>query len=531
MKLRRYTALLLAAATLLTFAACGNEASDADEEREEEKADIERDGEDVESESAETDGDTADTDAVGEDAESAESATESTEAEPSEPDAPASAETTVSVGEMKVDDYSYFTFSDGNTFTLYCNGEAIGSYDSFDCDFWMNKNSSGSVNILCTEDGARYYIDGKQILPLDFHYYSALLPDHGSKLAYILEDAEENYSLNLYDTADGSDVLIHSDIDDELSVVISPSLDGIAFRGVNADRKRVCYLWFDGQLSVIPNAEDPVALSDNAKYIYYRDEKHALYAVSFENGIFSAPKKLSPSYLSSSLFSSDRSEVIYVSDGKVYYYNNSAEPRVICDIVRYYDLYLLSPSTGTDPYGKLVGNYYKFNDKIYGFDETLGFVEAIPNVGHTALDTDRETLYFTQSGYLYKTSLADGMKHTMIYQSGVRDFICVDGNGVYFTDEFDGTLLYYDGSKTVTVSKNTVFMASLGNGCITFTSDNGLFVAKDGVANKLADGYIYPSTATNLICYADENGNCFVSTANGAFKPFESLAFGLGFAV
>ncbi len=476
--MKKLLALLLASATLFTFAACGE--SDPDKDNDEEVE--EKDGESEEKE----------------DGESSEGMTVE-----------------------KSDNYSassYFSYTDGTTTTVYCNGKKIGTYPYSDKYYYNEYNTTGSIQVLSDRE-KMVYISPDCVKIIEASAESIALPDYGSKFLYTVQDEYTgSYKLFLYDVSDDSNILLTDNVE-EYTICFSADLSAAAYTAYHEDEHGITYVYNNGQVTAIPNVSEPYGISNNAERFYFENEDDAFVCLNPATG---SETVIYESYIRDVLFNTERTQLLMTCSEGIGFYEVGSELKFVSDLNTYSYPNVINPQYGAADMSDLAGKYYEIYDNgscAFYFDKNEGFVGVTPITYNALTSPDGSVLYTTDDVNIYTYTSGKASSYKKVFDGYVENFEVVNNNGVYVLDDED--ILHYitaDGDEII--AENVYSLTGTPNGTVIYESDAGVYLVKGTSRIRFGDMTYDLHAAANMIVYFDMDGNCFMSNGGISFKSF-----------
>lgn len=449
---------------------------------------------------------------------------------------------------------------DKEVYVLY-DGEVVGS--PIECDKYQVEGYSEDYTICFfkTTSGegedaeVKYYLADKDeiiALPETDLKYSSLSAD-GEKLFAYEETKNDDGSIDrkyyIYDIDDASKTEFKYSGDSLESVERSKNFESILYTstsGEGEDETTTLYLYTDGESIKLGANLYPVAVSDNAKYIYaYSQEKteennsesyydlssfkYTLYTLDDEGNKTKIADKFDRY---SEEFNTDLSQMLFIADEKAYFYEHGEEKVKIAGNAE--GIYSLTPQNVAkiDDFCGTPVIVYGNGSSIYRVEDDEADVEKIAtDVSTRRLSNDGETIYFLKNGSLRSINVNDPTSTDEILVKNDVETVLVsnDGKNVYIVDKND-TLYYVEGAEETTrIADDVEDVYMTIEGTVLYTDeDNVLYCSENGKkGEKIDDDVCYVEVELGtVVYYADKNsstGNASVSISDDG-TSFEKVA-------
>ncbi|MBR3964785.1 MAG: hypothetical protein IKJ80_05215 [Clostridia bacterium] len=461
-------------------------------------------------------------------------------------------------------------------YVLY-NGEVVGS--PIECDKYSIKGYSDdrTVCFFSTTSGegedqeVKYYVVNEDeiiALPDNDLDYGAMSADGKNIIAAETtenEDGSPEMTFYIYNIGDQSktEFKYSGDILDE--VELSKNFDSILYTSISGEgeeKTTSLYLYTDGENVKLASDMYPVAVSDNAKYIYaYSKEKTEEKDDEGDNDYdFSFDLTSSTKYTLymltkdgektkiadefdrySQSFNKDMSQMLFTAADKAYFYENGGEKVKIANNAD--SIYAMTPSAVAsleDFCGApvIIYNSSSSSASIYRVEDNEAAIEKLASdvsSRYRYLTNDGETIYFLKNGSLRRISVDDASSDEILVKDGViRILVSNDGENVYIVDK-DDTLYYVDDSgETSRVADDVESVEMTIDGIVLYTDeDDVLYYTEDGdKGEKIADDVCeFEVTLGTVIYFADKNSSTGHASAfiGDDGTSFENVASGKEF--
>lgn len=377
------------------------------------------------------------------------------------------------------------------------------SYEQKNIDYYgFNAVESADMSVIAytvrkNDDYDLYYItsDLEPVLVEEDVYFSIRLSYNGAYIAY-LKDVEDDTAgdLYLYSIKDNKSTLIDSEVYPYL-FCLSPGGTAVAYLrefedmddnelyigGIKIDSKKVDK---DGSL--------PVAVRDNGKEMYYVTDNNKLYLYNGKESVKLASDVSNRSFY----FNRDASQMLYIKNGKTYYYELKMEEPVKVAGAVIYDIAL--------PMDVVTYDGTNFNTHFVGLATLKGCVMETDSALYWLNDQGTDTVRIASTD-TYQLS-ADGK--SILYQQ--------NGKGLYriskFGEEMNPKVVYND-------EHIDYFVASADLSKVYVIIDDELHYVKgekktERITNDLADEYDVVAYNDNMdkIFFIERDTLCYAGT-------------------
>jgi hypothetical protein len=324
--------------------------------------------------------------------------------------------------------------------------------------------------------------------------YAFWFSANGNAVAYITEYNFHEGTAELWLHSGGKNTKLSSDFYIFGNCAISPNGKVVAFVAVDGER-HTGIVW-NGKANELGRNMHPVAISDNAKYIYYaRDD-----VLFVQRGLKGEDRERLGDNISSIITNKDLSQVVYNSNSRAYISRKGGARETLSGSMGSFILPLGTRSAFAANNVRVLGvsnfsnTFYRNSDsaiiRINGKYETDSVARSIDNV---YLANNGKTLTYMRNDKLYRVNgLASQAEPTQIVSGEVMDFVAASkGNAVFFVNE-DYEIYYQKGTgkpATVTNDLSSRHSYSLFKGkTLFYVSDKELFVST-GARGKRVGGF------------------------------------------
>lgn len=460
--------------------------------------------------------------------------------------------------------------NDKEAYVLY-DGKVVGS--PLECDKYEIKNHSED-NTAClfytTSDGGKevkYYVaneDKITALPDNDLEYKTLSAD--GKKVYAIETTIEDdgtrettrYFFNVADQTKTEFKYSGDTLDD---FIMSKNFDSVIYTSISGEgeeKTTTLYLYNNGENTKLAANMAPVAVSDDAKYIYaYSEEKpdlsdldsildldfntkYTLYTLTKDGEKTKITDKFDRN---SQSFNKDLSQMLFISDDKAYFYANGGERVKIANNAEEISPLLPENVSPIDDFcGTPVIVVNTTSDSsIYRVEAKEEKVEKLASdVSTRFLTNDGETIYFLKNGSLRRINVNSAGSDEILAKDNVRKlFVSKDGSSVYVLDKNDSLYYIADVGDITRIADDVDKVDMTDDGVVIYTDeDDVLYSSKGGDKGvKIADDVCEFSVSINSVIYfADKNsvtgyasafiskdGKSFANIANA--KEFRRTSF------
>ncbi|MCL2627103.1 MAG: zinc ribbon domain-containing protein [Oscillospiraceae bacterium] len=348
--------------------------------------------------------------------------------------------------------------------------------------------SEGSV-----QTGLLYLITDRPQIIMD-EVYAFWLSANGNAVAYITEHNPHDGTAELWLHSDGKNTRISSDYYAHGSCAISPNGKVVAF--VTADGDRHTGIVWDDKINELGRGTSPVAISDNARYIYYiRDD--SLYV---QNGLKGDDREKLGDNVNSIIVSKDLSQVIYNSNSRAYISRKGGAREALSGSIGSFVLPMGTGSTYMTNNVRILGvtnfsnTFYRNTDSaIIRINSKYETDSVVRSVNNAYLANDGRTLTYMRNDRIYKVNgMAPQAEPIQIVSGEVTSFIATsNGSAVYFVNDASELLYQKETGKPTTVTSDFSSRSaySLFKGSTLFyVSDKELFVST-GARGRRVSGF------------------------------------------
>ncbi len=399
-------------------------------------------------------------------------------------------------------------------------------------------NSADQTKALFMADGDLYIVDSKQNITFieeNVSYYDICYS--GSTVAY----ADSDNDLFLYNVGNGNKTPVASNISS--SPVLSPNGQSMLYV-TEEDGDNILYVYTQKKSFKLTKEVEPLALSDNAKFIYYYDaSKDAIYVSDKKDNT----NKLGANINGCALFNKAVNQIMFSSDDGIFYSVNGGDKQKVIDSELYFyliDAYAGTPSksyytenvtTVISKEANLGGHYYilGYND-VYYVNAAMQSNKVVGNFSDYGTDKGLKYIYYTSNdGTLYYNKLGSTSTFIKLREDILSFKVDPKGNTVYYIDN-DNTLFVQKGNgKAKKISDDVdYFVISYDGICFFACNDNGTeaeLFAYSGMAGKtkLSDEcytvITYPGTTYYLSNYNSSKTTFDVYLTNKGIKFWNGL--------
>ncbi len=401
---------------------------------------------------------------------------------------------------------TWYSTNENISYIVY-NGEIL-SDTLHGCAVAEQSSSNGTQELLTCGDSL-YIADSKLNLRLvteEYDYFSFCFD--GSTVVF----TDTDHDLYLFNTKNAGIRKIASGVDG--SPVISPSGKSVAYN-VDEDGDKFLYVYTGKKAYKLARDVEPVALTDNAKYIYYYDSgKQAIYVTDKKYN----SNKLATNTASSFVFNRDCTQIVFCSDSDMYLSENGGE-KVLLKEKSHLDFYPLKVFAN-DAFMTLRENqswiglsnvkdfracYCLFLEDIVYIDDSLNCEKVVNNYIDFDIDKKLKYVYYTTDDLaLYAKKLGTDTTAVKLADDVFRIVAAPNGKKVYFTNS-EGTLFSCTPKgKTKKIADDVyVFNVTYDNKLLYMSNDSddgtyflysvGAFGKKELISDKAVESiFCYP---------------------------------------
>ena len=391
------------------------------------------------------------------------------------------------------------------------NGKELSTEEDISSVRYSDDNS---LTVVKTVDGVLYVVKKDKLVEVDEDIDSYIISTFGDSIAYMKDVEDYVGELFLFNVAKEEAVKVDSEAYEEY-YTLSPDGKTIAYVGnceIETDEWWGYKEFAGGDVFVSKNGKDaeklykdavPVAISDNAKYVYYVEdfmEDGKLYVngekivsdIDSVDGVF---------------FNNDLSEMLYEADGDTKYYKAAKNTDVkvkssglysvvvpsdtiFCDMN---DAYYVGIDTFNKTVLKLNAGYYYMYDKG---EET----EKVSSEASSMLVSEdgKSLLYVEDDDLVYIKNVTKSREEDVIGENlDIRRLrASKDLKKIYFVDEDEELFFFKKNDKSVSIADDvTDIVYSDEFGGVYFIEDEELFYAtkneksKKSIAEDVTDVY------------------------------------------
>ncbi len=457
-------------------------------------------------------------------------------------------------------------------YVLY-NGKVVGS--PIECDKFSIKGYSDdrTACFFSTTSGegedqeVKYYVaneDKITALPDNDLEYGAMSAD-GKKIIAAetteSEDGTQEQTFYIYNIGDQSKTEFKYSGDTLDEVEPSKNFDSILYTSISGEGEEqttTLYLYNNGENTKLAANMTPVAVSDDAKYIYaYSEEKpdlsdldsildldfntkYTLYTLTKDG----EKTKIADEFdLYSQSFNKDMSQMLFIAADKAYFYENGGEKVKIANNAD--SIYAVAPSAVAsleDFCGApvIIYNSSSSSANIYRVEDNEAAIEKLASdISNRYLTNDGETIYFLKNGSLRRISVDDASSEETLIKDDVKKlYVSEDGSSIYVLSKNDSLYYVDDSGEASRVADDVDSVKMTIDGVVLYTDeDDVLYYTEDGDKGvKIADDVCeFEVTLGTVIYFADKNsstgyasafigndGTSFANVANG--KEFRRIS-------
>ncbi len=365
-------------------------------------------------------------------------------------------------------------------------------------------SGDGSTSVYLTEDYSLYCINENMepvLVAEDVNNVKMALS--GDYFAYtVAEDEFDFYGgiLYLYDVKRDKSTKISKEIYAP-DICISPDGKTVAYmkdyEGLDDNTLYLCTLGKE-EKKVDKDGSFPVAISDGGKYFYYANYNDKLYCFDGKDA-----EKIAADVNGYYWFNSSMTEMLFIKNGKTYYYNPKLEEAVrVCNseidsVVVPDEEMALMPDCCSNR-ANLVGKV-SLKDSVLENEGTMYWlnkngtdtVKIGSNIYDYQLSADGKSLLYIKGSKLYKINkLNEEMKEKLLYDELLEGFAASEDLSKIYIITAESELCYLKGNqKTERISidfsvcdNNIVYNEACGK--IFYTEDNDLYCAGTNAKSK-----------------------------------------------
>jgi len=423
----------------------------------------------------------------------------------------------------------YSTSEDGDKIVVYYDGKEIGSYE-VDDEYSANLEAiSENLDVFVVDAGeSLVYITTKKVEVLDIDADSVWLSDDGKTIVYTYSDPDSEKrttTLNTYDVKSKKSTEI---AEDAKNINVSPDGKTVLYNiydESDGETKVELWLYKKGEANKIGKKLYAYEIDNKAKYIYVTDDEGKFYIYDSKE---ESKEKIKDS-VSDAIFNDDKSQVMFVHEGKAYISIKGKEAE---SVFKATDLSLLSPNYCSADTADLGGHVFYNGDSVWYLDSSKKeAVKLVGDVRSAYLTEDGDRVYYSKYdddelsiGYV---DVSKKPEQVEIVEEDVRTFDITSDGLVYFIND-DDELMYYTKKKPVKVADDVDSLEISYGDVVLFEQDETLFYVK-GKSDKVKisdDVTRYGSSAGYtfyLTEYSDEKGTADVYIG-GKGNKFKNLA-------
>lgn len=396
--------------------------------------------------------------------------------------------------------YSQMTLNDGFFLKadaeklVNLNGNVVETDESIYGTYY---SGDSSLTVAKDADDVFYVVTKKGLVEIDEEISNVTISTYGDTIAY-MKDVEDGIGeLYLYNVASKKATLIDDEAYAKI-IILSPNGKTVAYMG-NCEIEEGWYSdVVTGDLFISKNFKEgekkysealPLAVSDNAKYVYYVKDSEKLYMNE---------EKISSDFSYAFYFNKDVSEMIFNEDGEANYFSAKKKEAV---------------RLKKDSFSRLA-----YPEQIVQVAASAGSYTATTY----GVDTFNETV-MTIDGTMYFMS-KNGAELEKISSDVSSYKMSSDGTGMLFLD-YDGDLNYINNIKKSTDAEKIAedleideFYASKDLKKVYYVSDDELFYLAKGKGTRIADVDSCTYSDQYKVIYFTEDDELYYATTSSKSK-------------
>lgn len=409
--------------------------------------------------------------------------------------------------------------------------ENIFDYDSSD---------DGSLTVVMDEEETLWVVKGKKLVQVDEDVEDYIISTYGDTIVYMKDVEEEEGELYLYNVKKGKSVELSSKAYTDY-IVLSPNGKTVAF----IENAEIDYdYWYDSyevisaDLMVSKNGKEaeeveskafPIAISDNAKYLYY---------ITDDNKLCMNDEKIESDFTSYKLlFNDDMTELLYYFDGDTKYFRAKKAEDVKVKSESIYSVVV--PDNTVWGYAEATGEYDvvyygidTFNKSVLNLDGALYYmydkgeeVEKITSSynSYQMSEDGKSLLYIDGEDLIYVKNVAKSDKEKKYKDMNADELLASkDLKVIYFIND-DDDLCYLKKDKDVEIAGdvyNAVYSDKYG--VVYFLDEDELCYAKKTKKSvkEVTDDVSSVLTMGDFVVFSQDDEAC-VLTGKKKFKNLE----------
>lgn len=410
---------------------------------------------------------------------------------------------------------TYYLNNDAGECTVFYNGKEVKGTDLSPEARIAAASADGSRSVVADGGDTLYYLNGDKASKIteDFDNTFIIMSADGNAVCYAFDD-----TLYLYKDGKSSKV---AEIETRLSAaVISPNGDTVVYSEIEGD-KISAFAWKGGKVIDLDAKITPISVCNGGGIIYGRDKNSKLsYIKNLKPDSAESVRAMKTSAYPA--LSYDKKQILFTGDnGGVYYFDSSVKEDIKVSGDGLSIIYPEGSARSMTSFKSFIaysdGKVYKFTRK--GDDFEKDSLTSFSN-GYK-LSADGKTLVYLQGGNLYRTSVSDSDKKTLIADE-VESFDADDSlKNVYFVNE-DDALRYADGkSKSGKKIMDDVsrYIVTPDGVCVFVNEDDELqYSAKGGDKQKAGLEDVEGIYEVNGVVYVNSDGDLHISTDGKKFN-------------
>lgn len=418
---------------------------------------------------------------------------------------------------------SFVEVSKNVVFLLYddflnLNGEKIELTERISSNWY---SGDGTVTVFKDVNDSLFYINNKmETVFVSDNVMNAITAVSGNYFAYTVYESEE-YSekgiLYLYDTKNDKSIKISEDVFTWFGFSISPDGKTVAYlKNYEYYNDNTLYFYTLGkdEKKVDKDGCFPIGISEGGTYLYYVNQDNKLYCFDGKE-----TEKIAADIDGGLWFNSSMSEMLFIKDGKTYFYNSKFKEAIrVCgseinavllpkddmrDIFMYVCCTEFAEIVGKD---SLTDSVLISDSDLYWFNkEGTDTVKIDSDIDDYQLSKDGKSLLYLKNGELYKINkLNEEMKAKLLYdESYLYDFVASRDLSKVYIITHHSELLYLKGKNRTEEICESFYVSST-----------------DNIAYNEASGKIFYIQDFDLYC-AGISGNSVEKKAESVFSVSE----------
>ncbi len=332
------------------------------------------------------------------------------------------------------------------------------------------------------EEYSLYYVADKVTFIAD-EVSNVIIGESGESIVFTKED--DDYTSELYIWEDGKTEMITADCRN-FSYSVSPDGKTVAYSVYGEEEEKNGGYYYNGKEISLGEDVDTIAISNDAKYVYYAKNGSIYVQKGAERG---SRKKLSDES-DVLFFNHNMTDVIFSDGADSYIIHNGDEKKLLSGT---FNGLLLPEGTSlisdfeSATYGvtDFAGTFYVDDeDDIYYIDSKYETNKVVSNINKAQLMEDGKTIIYQKGDSIYKVNgTKEDDEDKLLVEEGVRYFIATsDGKAIYFYNS-DDELMYQKGNnKPVQIGEDLEgdFDEEITYARWTIYNGNKLFYISDG---------------------------------------------------